>query len=221
MSDVQTARTVIKQEDFATLYSDGTILVKEVRLSYPHLDKPFKGEDGQGKPRYGVVALMPKTSDRSASKNVIRDEVRRILTEKKAQVPDTNKFLRDGDLRPDKAYWNGNWTISAGEGEGRPPALRGRGKDPKTGRAKVLTPEEAARVFYAGCVANILIRPWWQDNKYGKKVNANLLAVQFVRDDEAFGEGRISDDAIDESFGAIDDDDSGYDDSALADTNEL
>lgn len=219
MSDVKAARTVVQQEDFAILYSDGTILLKEIRFSYPHLDKPFKGEDGEGKARYGLVGLMPKSAEYKASTQLVIREISRILKDQKATIPSANKFMRDGDLRPDKDAWVGNFTISAGEE--RPPALRGRGKDPKTGRARILTPEEAARVFYAGCYGNILIRPWWQNNKWGKKVNANLLAVQFVRDGEAFGEGRISDDAIDESFGAIDDDDSGYDDAALADTDEL
>lgn len=204
-------RTVVKQEDFAILYSDGTILVKEVRASYPHFDKPFKGEDGDGAGKYGVVALMPKTKNYLPAKDLIKAEIDKIVAAQKLPgLPATNKFLRDGSLRPDKPAWVGNFTISANEG--RKPALRGRGKDSRTGRAKILTPEEAADIFYAGCWVNLLIRPWFQSNKWGKKVNANLLAVQFVRDDEALGEGRISDDEIDDSFGVIDDDDSGYDD---------
>ena len=47
--------------------------------------------------------------------------------------------------------------------------------------------EESDDVVYGGCFVNVLIRPWKQDNKHGKKINANLRAVQFEKDGEAFG----------------------------------
>lgn len=58
--------------------------------------------------------------------------------------------------------------------------------------------EKVADMVYGGCWAHILIRPWYQDGKkvgagYGKRVNAGLVGVQFIRDDEPFGEGRIDD----------------------------
>jgi hypothetical protein len=40
---------------------------------------------------------------------------------------------------------------------------------------------------YAGCYVNMSIRLWAQDNQFGKRVNAQLRAVQFVKDGEAFG----------------------------------
>jgi hypothetical protein len=219
MSDGST-RTIVKQEDFATLYSDGTILLKEVRVSYPHLEKPYVGEDGTAK--YGIIGMMPQTEAYKASAQLVIREINQMVKErnKDAAIPSDRKFMRDGNLKVDKPEYAGHYTISAHET--RQPSLRGRGKDPKTGKARALTSEEAGRVFYGGCWVNCLIRPWWQDHKKGgKRVNANLLAVQFVRDDEAFGEGRISEDAIDESFGAIDDDESGYDADALAEADEL
>ena len=45
---------------------------------------------------------------------------------------------------------------------------------------------------------------WAQNNGYGKRINAQLDGVQFVRDGEAFGEGGISADAFD-SFENSDD----------------
>jgi hypothetical protein len=61
------------------------------------------------------------------------------------------------------------------------------------------------------------VRLWIQNNRYGKRCNANLIGVQFVADDEAFGEGRINKDVVDDSFGPIPDSESGYAD-ALADS---
>jgi hypothetical protein len=40
---------------------------------------------------------------------------------------------------------------------------------------------------YSGCYVNGTITLWSQDNQYGKRVNANLRAVQFVKDGDAFG----------------------------------
>lgn len=209
-------RTIIKEVEHAILYSDNTITVKKVRVSYPHFDVPYAGknDDGkEGKAKYGGVFLMPKQPIYFPAKDIIKGEIDKLVAAAKLPgMQAANKFLRDGNLRPDKPVWVGNFTISANEV--RRPALRGRGVDPRTGRARIVEPKEAAELFYGGCWVNILIRPWYQNNSWGKKVNANLLAVQFVADDEPFGEGRISDDEIDDSFGVIDDDDSGYDDGA-------
>ena len=40
---------------------------------------------------------------------------------------------------------------------------------------------------YSGCYVYGSITLWLQNNSYGKKINANLRAVQFERDGEAFG----------------------------------
>ena len=42
---------------------------------------------------------------------------------------------------------------------------------------------------YSGCYVNVSIDIWAQDNKFGKRVNAKLLAVQFHADGEAFSGG--------------------------------
>lgn len=43
---------------------------------------------------------------------------------------------------------------------------------------------------YAGCIVNGQIDIWAQDNvEFGRRINAELTGVQFVRDGEAFGGG--------------------------------
>lgn len=44
-------------------------------------------------------------------------------------------------------------------------------------------------VPYSGCYVNVSIDVWVQDNAYGKRVNAKLLAVQFDDDGPAFSGG--------------------------------
>jgi hypothetical protein len=42
---------------------------------------------------------------------------------------------------------------------------------------------------------------WAQDNQYGKRINAALRAVQFVKDGAPFGEGNID---VSQEFTALD-----------------
>jgi hypothetical protein len=52
------------------------------------------------------------------------------------------------------------------------------------------TPLTAADgVIYSGCHGNVQVEVWAQDNSYGKRINAQLLGVQFTRDGDSFGGG--------------------------------
>jgi len=46
-----------------------------------------------------------------------------------------------------------------------------------------------ARKMYGGAYINAAIKPWLQDNKHGRAVRCDLVAVQFFADGAAFGEG--------------------------------
>jgi hypothetical protein len=59
---------------------------------------------------------------------------------------------------------------------------------------------EGDNVVYAGCYVNGIVSLWAQNNQYGKRINAQLDGVQFVRDGEPFGDGAVSVDAFD-AFG--------------------
>lgn len=50
---------------------------------------------------------------------------------------------------------------------------------------------------YSGCYVNVIIDVWAQDNQYGKKVNAQLQGIQFVKDGEAFSGGGVAADSSD------------------------
>jgi hypothetical protein len=194
------AREIKKRVKNAILYTDGTIRISGVRFSYPHLKKPYKGDDDKGEAKFGVVGLMPKKTHRAA-KDLIKERIDELLAENKVKaLAADKKFLRDGDQSGKDGY-EGMYTVSARES--RRPPLRNRDNS-------VVEPEDAAEVFQPGFWGDILIRPWYQNNKFGKRVNAGLSSVQFVKKDEVFGEGRISDDDLDDTFenyGDPDDDD--------------
>jgi hypothetical protein len=51
---------------------------------------------------------------------------------------------------------------------------------------------EADGVIYSGCYVNMQIALWAQQNNFGKRVNAQLRGIQFLRDGEAFSGGGVA-----------------------------
>lgn len=183
----------------AVLYTNGMIMIKNVRASHPHLDKPYAGKSDDGKPKapkFSIVGMLPKATH-VAAKDLCVSIINKLMLEKKCpKLAGDKKFCRNGDDSSSEEY-EGHWTVSASES--RRPAVRDR-------RAELILEEsKIADMLYGGCYVNILIRPWFQDNEFGKRVNAGLIGVQFVRDGEPFGEGRINDE---DAWDAVDDDDS-------------
>lgn len=179
----------------AILYTNGMIKIENVRFSYPHLDKPYagkgNGDEGKaGKPKYGIVGMLPKKTHVEA-KNLIVEAMNDLLKQNdNATVSSDKKFCRNGDDHERADTYGGHWIVSARE-ERRPSVRDKRGN-------LINEPEKIADMVYGGCWGHILIRPWFQDGKkvgagYGKRVNAGLVGVQFIRDDKPFGEGRIDD----------------------------
>lgn len=207
-------RTIVKRVTNAVLYSDGSIRLENCRASHPHLVTPQEqvNDDGKTTSSYSIQLLMPKKTHKDA-KNVCVEIVKEILLGQKLKdVPADKKFIKDGDTLA-KDELEGMWVVGAREGK-NPPALRGAKRDPKTGKPMRIDPAKEGNVFYGGCYVSALIRPWFSSHpKGGKRVSAGLLAVQFLRDGEPFGNGRIKDEEIDDSFDAEDpDDDTGMGD---------
>jgi hypothetical protein len=203
-------RTVVSKVSNAVLYSDGTIRIDGVRLSYPHLDKPYEseGDDGNKKSQYSADSMLPKETHKAA-KDLVKKVIEQLMDENKVKVPTANWFLKDGDKLAEedenKSTLAGHFLVKAAEK--RRPTVRKR-------NGETMTEREIEDTIYGGVYANVLIRPWYFNGKarsgktYPKRILANLIAVQFVRDGEPFGEGRISDDGV---FDAVEGDD-GFDD---------
>lgn len=84
--------------------------------------------------------------------------------------------LHEGDEKPDYEGFPGNWFISASNKVR--PRIVDRNNAPL---------EEADGRPYAGCYVNMIVDIWAQDNSYGKRINATLMGVQFLRDGDALG----------------------------------
>lgn len=59
---------------------------------------------------------------------------------------------------------------------------------------------------YSGCFSTVIIDIWAQDNSFGRRLNASLMGVQFVKDGDAFSGGRpASADDFDDLAEGVDD----------------
>lgn len=162
------------------------IKLRHVRASFVKVFKaePFRGakrgpSDG-GEPSFSINFLISKSTE--AGKK-LHDDIRDLIDDAmdakwgrdKPRLKADKFCLRDGDEEPYDGY-EGNWYITA-RSRTRPKVVDADGKTP-------LAAEDNRP--YSGCYVNGWVRIWVQDNDYGKRVNASLEAVQFVRDGEAF-----------------------------------
>jgi hypothetical protein len=89
--------------------------------------------------------------------------------------------VHNGDAKATSAGYSGNYYINAGNTI-RPLVLDAN-KAP-------LTPADGKP--YSGCYVNAIVEIWAQDNQHGKRINASLLGVQFVRDGEKLAGGSVA-----------------------------
>jgi hypothetical protein len=176
--------------------------LKNVRLAFPAVFEA-KAVNGEGEPRFSAVFLL---DPKDAQVKTINQAIDAVAKEKwgaktdatlKAMRAADKVCLHDGDAKADYAGFPGMLFISAAN-KVRPLVLN-HDKTP-------LTAQDGKP--YAGCYVNASIELWAQDNKFGKRVNASLRGVQFLRDGDAFaGGGAASDDEFDDvSEGATADD---------------
>ena len=164
--------------------SNKKIKISNARISFPSLFRKavFNGEET----KYEATFLIDKKEGaekiaeiNGAIKELIKDQF------KGAKIPSDKLCVKDGDTI-EYAGYAGNVSVKASSNS-RPLVLD---------RDKSSLTEDDNRI-YAGCRVNAVIELWAQNNNYGKRINANLLGVQFLKDDEPFADGvKASADAI-------------------------
>ena len=196
----KSARTIEQEVTNGRRYSDGTILIKNVRFSYVHAAEPW-GKKPTDTKKYSVTGLLPKKTHK-AVRDLLNARINELMADIKVPRMETkDKFLRNGDDSKHDEY-AGHWTVACSET--KRPSIRG--KD-----AKPIDRADIAEEVQSGYWGDLLIRPWAQNNEHGQKINAGFVALQVKKEDETFGMGGVSEEDIDETFDA-DDDDGGYED---------
>lgn len=178
------------------------VKLANVRLAFPALFEA-KTVNGEGAPAYGASFLIEPTD--KANISAINKAIDAVAAEKwgakaaghLALMRKTDKVaLHDGDLKAQYAGFAGMMFVSS-RSAARPLVLD-KDKTP-------LTAQDGKP--YGGCYVNATVELWAQDNKYGKRVNAQLLGVQFFADGDSFGGGAVgsADDFDDLAQGAEED----------------
>ena len=160
--------------------------LKDVRISFANIFEA-KQVQGQGDAKFRAAFLFPKTHPQKAelaraivesAKEKWADNYGDVLKALKAA---DRLCLHDGDAKPDADAYPGNLFVNASNktrplviGPQREPLVAADGKP------------------YSGCYVNAIIEVWAQDNQFGKRVNASLLGVQFLRDGDRLAGGGIA-----------------------------
>jgi hypothetical protein len=163
------------------------VVLTNVRLSFPHLFTPQAGTDG-GEPKYNATFIVEPGS---VNAKALAAAVSAVAKEKWAdKATATLTALRKGDKvcyrEEPKANQSGDvyagfedmhWVSASDKTR---PTVIDRDKSPLTA---------ADGRPYGGCYVNVILDVWPQDNAYGKRVNASLKGVQFVKNGDAFSGG--------------------------------
>lgn len=169
------------------------IKLANVRLAFPALFEA-KTVNGEGKPAFSAAFLIDPADAQVKAINAAIDAVAKEKWGVKADamlktMRAADKLaLHDGDLKAQYDGFPGNLYISARSATR--PLVIDADKTPLV---------EADGKPYAGCYVNVSVELWAQDNNYGKRINASLGGVQFLRDGDAFaGGGAASADEFDD-----------------------
>lgn len=160
--------------------------ISGARITFPVLFEA-KQVNGQGEPKFNCGLLIPKDHPQKAE---IERHIVEAATAKwgakhvevlKALKASDKLAMHDGDAKSDYDGYAGNFYINASNkirplviGPDRSPLTAADGKP------------------YSGCYVNAIVEFWGQDNQFGKRVNASLLGVQFVKDGDRLAGGGVA-----------------------------
>lgn len=178
------------------------VKLQNVRLAFPSLFEA-KTVGGEGEPRFSAAFVIePGTENAKALKSALdavakekwKDKAAGVLKELRSKG---RVCYREEPLSKDGEVYDGfEGMHSLNASNKARPLILDRDKSQ-------LTAQDGRP--YAGCYVNVVLDVWAQDNNFGKRINATLSGVQFVRDGDAFGGGRpASADEFDEVVGGED-----------------
>ena len=180
------------------------IYLSNVRLSFPHLAEPQKNvnaETGKERISYNCEFIMPQDHAgftqfmqrfAALAAEKWKDHAQQVM-----QMIQSDRRLRcygrgeekvnKKTFQPYDGYAN-NVYITAGR-DSQPQIIQADGTpiDPNNSMAY----QQLTRKMYGGCRVNAAVKPWLQENSYGRGVRCDLVAVQFAADDQPFGEGAV------------------------------
>ena len=176
------------------------ITLKNVRLSFPQLWTPKAYMEGQTA-KFSANFLLDKETDKGQLSDFKKAVKQAATLAFNGDIPKGLKTcLGDGVEKAYDGYENSMFVSCSSR---QRPVIIDRDRTPLV--------EEDERP-YAGCFVNAAVSLWVQNNQFGKRVNCNLQAIQFVKDGDTFGSGGVKvesvfDDISAEQAADADDDD--------------
>ncbi len=173
------------------------ILLSNARLSFPQLVEPRAYQEGQPKKYSADLILDPNGDDWKRVMGAVMGAAQAKWGENAQavlQMVQSDRKLRafgtgaeKVDKKTFKPYdgYEGMMYVSANNGN--PPQMiqqDGKAIDP----ANTMAYQALARKMYGGCYVNAAIKIWVQDNKFGRGIRCELVAVQFAKDGKPFGD---------------------------------
>lgn len=178
------------------------ILLENVRLSFPDLDRPKAFKEGQ-EPKFGAAFLLdPSNPAHAKTIEKIKTEGARIAKETfDGTIPKSIElnFGKGDDL--DKVYegYASMFYVKAKSAARVPVVGRTKNADGKFGILGAGDKEWP----YAGCYVNATVTLWCQNSHGRKAINGNLIAVQFVKPGDAFSGNKTA--TPEDEFTALED----------------
>lgn len=165
-----------------------TVRLRNVRLSFPALFKPRAFEPGKD-PTHQATFLMARQGDPEKNLELVKQGIALVVKNGLRGVhPGADRVcVRSGKEKGERGIdgYNADIAFLSANSKKRPIVVD-RDLSPLTG--------EDGRP-YGGCYVNASVRLWAQDGvknpKWGKRVNAQLRAVQFWAEGEPFGESSV------------------------------
>jgi len=157
------------------------IILKNVRLAYAHMQP----HEIRGKPASAGAQILLEKSDKQVA--AVEEAIRATEVEynKGKRIASDKYCLRSAEDRGRAGEFGDVMVLSANAKLGQSIMTMGKGS-----LEPILDP--ARNPIYSGCYANVKVRVWWQDNDYGKRINAALVAVQFADDGEPLDGSTVS-----------------------------
>jgi hypothetical protein len=190
------------------------IFLSDVRISFPHLAEPqrkINEQTGAERVSWNCEFIMPQNHpgfqqfmQRYAAmaadkwKEHAQAVLGMIQNDRKSRCYGLGEEkVNKKTFKPYDGY-AGNAFLTVGS-DRQPQMIQADGTPVAAGNTMAY--QQLARALYGGCRVNAAVKPWLQDNKHGRGVRCDLIAVQFFKDDTAFGEGGTVD--VTNLFGAV------------------
>jgi Enterobacter phage Enc34, ssDNA-binding protein len=177
------------------------VMLNDVRLSFANALFEAQKVQGQGDAKFSASFILPPNHPAVAA---VKAMMKKVAEEKwgakagemfMAMKAGDKLCLHDGDSKPQYEGYKGNLFINASN-KVKPLVIDGA-KSP-------LTATDGKP--YSGCFVNASVELWAQDNQFGKRINASLKGVQFLRDGQRLSGGGVASaddfEAIPEAAGA-------------------